>query len=292
MSDRGTRVEDVGASSEELPSSECAAPPVERAGTVWVAQAAGFAYRTLRDVSRSWTVLGVAIGLPPMMYLLVTATRSFDPTTKGLFAVGIAALGAMIASLTVFGSQLAVDLEADRFRAYRSMAVSPSADLAGRMAASSTVAALALIFGLAVGILDGAPLGVGSVVQAATVVAALLGLSVVLMTAAIPIVVAANNEQYAQFALSLVAVFGFMLTGYNGMLPSVAILDQSVVQLFPNVLATRAMAVRLVTVEGVSAIDFVGTAGRLATLAVYSAGTAAVGTALARWQLYDKEVLR
>jgi len=284
-------MEDVGAGSGELPTEKRTAPPTEPSAGVWRDQAAGFTHRTLRDVARSWTVLGVAVGLPPTMYLLVTAMRSFDPTTKGLFAVGIAVLGAMIASLTVFGSQLAVDLEADRFLAYRSMSVSPSADLAGRMAAGSAVAALALVVGLVVGVLDGAPIGVGGVVPALVSVAAFLGLSVVFMASAIPIVVAANNEQYAQFALSLVAVFGFMLTGYNGVLPSVAILDESVVQLFPNALATRAMAVRLVTAEGASTVDFAGAAGRFVALAAYSVGAGIVGVVLARWQLYDRGVL-
>lgn len=264
--------------------------PVEQMGRVWVAQAAGFTYRTLRDVGRSWTVLGVAVGLPPVMYLLVTATREFDPTTKGLFAVGIAVLGAMIASLTVFGSQLAVDLEADRFIAYRSMAVHPSADLAGRMAAGLVVAALALIFGIGVGILDGASIGVNGVLPAAVSVAAFIGLSIVFMAVAVPIVVTANNEQYAQFVLSLVAVFGFMLTGYNGMLASVAVLDESIVGLLPNVLATRAIAVRLVTVEGPANIGFAGEASRLAPLAVYSVVAAVFGVLLARWQLYDRVV--
>lgn len=265
---------------------------VKQKGRLWVAQASGFTYRTLRDVSRSWSVLAVAVGLPPIMYLLVTATRSFDPTTKGLFAVGIAVLGAMIASLTVFGSQLAVDLEADRFIAYRSMAIRPSADFAGRVAAGLVVAALALVFGLGVGVLDGAPVGVAGVLPVAVSLGAFLGLSVVFMAVAVPIVVAANNEQYAQFVLSLVAVFGFMLTGYNGMLSSAAVLDESIVGFLPNVLATRTIAVHLVTAENIASAGFATERGRLVPLAVYSVGAAVLGVLLTRWQLYDKGVRR
>lgn len=277
-----------------------ASPPTEtddrssvgRSGRNWVAQTSGFTYRTLRDVSRSWTVLAVAVGLPPVMYLLVTATREFDPTTKGLFAVGIAVLGAMIASLTVFGSQLAVDLETDRFAAYRSIAVRPSADFAGRVAAGLVVAGLALVFGLGVGALDGAPVGVTGVLPTAVSVVSFLGLCVVFMAVAIPIVVAANNEQYAQFVLSLVAVFGFMLTGYNGMLPSVAVLDGSVVDLLPNVLATRTIAVQLVTSQSVTSVGVAAERPRLAPLAVYSVVAAAFGVLLTRWQLYDRGIGR
>ncbi|GAA0724680.1 ABC transporter permease [Halorubrum trapanicum] len=236
--------------------------------------------------------MAVAVGLPPIMYLLVTATRSFDPTTKGLFAVGIAVLGAMIASLTVFGSQLAVDLETDRFIAYRSMAVCPSADFAGRVVAGLVVAALALTFGLGVGILDGAPVGVTDVLPVAVSLAAFLGLSIVFMAVAVPIVVAANNEQYAQFVLSLVAVFGFMLTGYNGMLSSVAVLNESMVGLLPNVLATRTIAVQLVTTETITSVGFGAERGRLVPLAVYSVGAAVLGVLLTRWQLYDRGVQR
>lgn len=288
MNDGGATVDDAESAPSESRTDSRTATPVEPVRGVWLGQASAFTYRTLRDVARSWTVLGVAVGLPPTMYLLVTATREFDPATKGLFAVGIAVLGAMIASLTVFGSQLALDLEDDRFLAYRSLAVRPSADLAGRMAAGLAVAALALAFGLAVGVLDGAPIGVGGVVPAVVSLAAFLGLSVVFMAAAIPVVAAANNEQYAQFALSLIAVFAFMLTGYNGVMPSIAILDESVVQFAPNALATRAMATRLVAVEGALGVEFAGTANRLVPLAGYGVGAAAVGALLARWQLYDR----
>ena len=263
---------------------------IEKQAHIWVAQASGFTYRTLRDVSRSWSVLAVAVGLPPIMYLLVTATRSFDPTTKGLFAVGIAVLGAMIASLTVFGSQLAVDLEADRFVAYRSMAVHPSADFAGRVVAGLVVAALALIVGLGVGVLDSAPISVTGVLPIVVSLAAFLGLSVVFMAVAVPIVVAANNEQYAQFVLSLVAVFAFMLTGYNGMLSSVAVLSESISGFLPNVLATRTIAVQLVTSENITRVGFTVERGRLVPLVVYSIAAALLGVLLTRWQLYDRGI--
>lgn len=263
---------------------------IEKQAHIWVAQASGFTYHTLRDVSRSWSVLAVAVGLPPIMYLLVTATRSFDPTTKGLFAVGIAVLGAMIASLTVFGSQLAVDLEADRFVAYRSMAVRPSADFAGRVVAGLVVAALALVVGLGVGVLDSAPISVTGVLPVVVSLAAFLGLSVVFMAVAVPIVVAANNEQYAQFVLSLVAVFAFMLTGYNGMLSSVAVLSESISGFLPNVLATRTIAVQLVTSENITRVGFAAERGRLQPLVAYSIGAALLGVLLTRWQLYDKGI--
>jgi len=258
----------------------------------WMRQASGFTYRTLRDVSRSWTVLAIAIGLPPVMYLLVTATREFDPTTKGLFAGGIAVLGAMIASLTVFGSQLAVDLETDRFVAYRSMGVYPSADFAGRVAAGVVVAALALCFGLGVSVIDGVPVDISGALPVAVSIAAFLGLSVVFMAVAVPVVVAANNEQYAQFALSLIAVFGFMLTGYNGMLMEAAILDGSTSGLLPNVLATRTMTAQLITTERVASAGSAGGSSRLAPLFVYSLGAAAFGVLLTRWQLYNRGVRR
>ena len=288
MSDSDAKVASLEKTSTETKMEDRSS--IEKQAHIWVAQASGFTYHTLRDVSRSWSVLAVAVGLPPIMYLLVTATRSFDPTTKGLFAVGIAVLGAMIASLTVFGSQLAVDLEADRFVAYRSMAVHPSADFAGRVVAGLVVAALALIVGLGVGVLDSAPISVTGVLPVVVSLAAFLGLSVVFMAVAVPIVVAANNEQYAQFVLSLVAVFAFMLTGYNGMLSSVAVLSESISGFLPNVLATRTIAVQLVTSENITRVGFAAERGRLQPLVAYSIGAALLGVLLTRWQLYDKGI--
>lgn len=288
MSDSDAKVASLEKTSTETKMEDRSS--IEKQAHIWVAQASGFTYHTLRDVSRSWSVLAVAVGLPPIMYLLVTATRSFDPTTKGLFAVGIAVLGAMIASLTVFGSQLAVDLEADRFVAYRSMAVRPSADFAGRVVAGLVVAALALVVGLGVGVLDSAPISVTGVLPVVVSLAAFLGLSVVFMAVAVPIVVAANNEQYAQFVLSLVAVFAFMLTGYNGMLSSVAVLSESISGFLPNVLATRTIAVQLVTSENITRVGFAAERGRLQPLVAYSIGAALLGVLLTRWQLYDKGI--
>ena len=288
MRDSDATIDRAGTSPDTSNQSRRWVPSVGRSSRVWASQASGFAYRTLRDVSRSWSVLAVAIGLPPVMYLLVTATRQFDPATKGLFAVGIAVLGAMIASLTTFGSQLAVDLETDRFVAYRSMAVRPSADFAGRVVAGLVVAALALVFGLGVGVLDGAPLAVTGAWSAAASTVAFLGLSVVFMAVAVPVVVAANDEQYAQFVLSLVAVFGFMLTGYNGMMPSVGVLDGSISGLLPNVLGTRTIASQLVTTDGATAIGFFEESGRLAPLVGYGIVAGTVGVLLTRWQLYDR----
>lgn len=255
--------------------------------SVWFKQASAFTYRTLRDISRSWTILGIAVGLPPIMYLLVTATREFAPTNKGLLAVGIAVLGAMIASLTVVGSQLAVDADADRFHAYRSMAVSPSADLAGRMVAGVVVAALALGVGLAVGVLDGAPIGVSGVVPAVITVGAFLGVTVVFASAAVPVTLAANDEQYAQFALSLIAVFAFVLSGYNGIMPSVAVLDESLVGLLPNALGTRAIALQLVTTDGVTLTQTDGWAVLLMGCGLAATVVAAL---LVRAGWYDRRV--
>lgn len=290
MSDSDARVASLETTSTAAKMEDRSS--IQKQARIWVAQASGFTYRTLRDVSRSWSVLAVAVGLPPIMYLLVTTTRSFDPTTKGLFAVGIAVLGAMIASLTVFGSQLAVDLETDRFVAYRSMAVRPSADFAGRVVAGLVVAALALVVGLGVGVLDSAPISVTGVLPIVISLASFLGLSVVFMAVAVPIVVAANNEQYAQFVLSLVAVFAFMLTGYNGMLSSVAVLSESISGFLPNVLATRTIAVQLVTSENITRVGFAAERGRLVPLVVYGIGAALLGVLLTRWQLYDRGIRR
>jgi ABC-2 type transport system permease protein len=181
-------------------------------------------------------------------------------------------------------------LEADRFVAYRSMAVRPSADFAGRVVAGLVVAALALVVGLGVGVLDSAPISITGVLPAVVSLAAFLGLSVVFMALAVPVVVAANNEQYAQFVLSLVAVFAFMLTGYNGMLSSVAVLSESISGFLPNVLATRTIAVQLVTSENITRVGFAAERGRLQPLVAYSIGAALLGVLLTRWQLYDKGI--
>ena len=281
MADDAVDAEQTAVSTADVSVSD------ENAVSAWIDQAGAFAVRTVRDVARSWTVLGTAVGLPAVMYLLLTATGDFSPTRTGTFAVGIAVLGAMISSLTVFGSQLAVDAEDKRFHAYRAMVVSPSADVVGRMVAAVGVAGVSLSVALLVGVASGAPIGVDGVVPALAAFGGLVGVSVVFAAAAVPVVVAANNERYAQFVLSLVAVFAFMLTGYNGILPSVAVLDESVVRLLPNALATRTMALQLVATDGVGVTQTDGWAGLLAVYGLFSTGVVVL---LVRVGLYDRGV--
>jgi hypothetical protein len=83
-----------------------------------------------------------------------------------------------------------------------------------------------------------------------------------------------------------------MLTGYNGMLTSVAVLDESVVGLLPNVLATRTIAAQLVTSENIASVGFAAERGRLVPLSLYSIGAAVFGVLLTRWQLYDRGLQR
>jgi ABC-2 type transport system permease protein len=136
---------------------------------------------------------------------------------------------------------------------------------------------------------SGAPLGVSGVIPALAAFGGFVGVSVVFASAAVPVIMAANDEQYAQFALSLIAVFAFMLTGYNGVLPSVAVLDESIVRLLPNTLATRTMALQFVTTDGVGITQTDGWGVLLAGYSVVSTGTAVV---LVKVGLYDRGMFR
>ena len=239
-------------------------------------------------------MLGWVIAFPAIMYLFFVAQGSDGPATgDAITSIGIGIMGALFVCLYLFGDQLAGDLEDRRYAAYRSMPLSPAADLAGRMVAGLLLATAAFAGTILAGLATGAEYGLRGPESIPIVLVAGLLTCVFWMITSIPIVLAADNERVAEWGTSLVAVGAFVLTGFNGALGSQSPIEGEVLNYLPNALPTRLLVYHLVPTEEWAELGAAPPAMPtgiefLALLAGYALLALAVGTVLLNRYAYDR----
>ncbi|MFP8954680.1 ABC transporter permease [Natrialbaceae archaeon A-arb3/5] len=263
-------------------------------GRVWLDQATAFAARSLQEVRNSWIMLLWVVAFPAIMYLL-TATQGTDSSaaSDATFSIGIGVLGAMFVCLYLFGNQLATDLEDSRYVAYRSMPISPSAELAGRMTAGLVLAGAAFAATMLAGVATGATYGLRGPESIAIVLLAGVLTCVFWMVVAIPLVVVADNKRVAEWTTTLLAVSAFVLTGFNGAMPGSAPLDGDLLNVLPNTLPTRLLVYHLVPAENWTELGVAPPAlptgpEHVALLVGYAVLALVVGTLVVNRSLYDR----
>lgn len=262
----------------------------------WANQVRAFAERSLREVARNRIMLFWVIGFPPGMYLLyivVMGSGAYPPAQQASFALGIGMLGAIFASLFVFGKQLATDIEDQRYAVFRALPIRPSADLTGRMLVGLTLASAAFLSTVAVAALTGASFGLRGVASVPVVLAAGVLSCVCWMVVALPIVAVADSERYADFITSGLATGAFVITGFNGVVPTLSPLDTTVLNYLPNTLPTRLMAYHLVdttrrTDIGLAPATMPTNPAYLGLLFVYAVVFLAVGAVVLNGALYKR----
>lgn len=257
-------------------------------------QARAFTVRSLREVRNSWFMLAWVIAFPAIMYLLrVIQGGEISAAADASAALGTGILGAMFVCLFVFGNQLATDLEDRRYAAYRSMPISPVAELTGRMGAGLVLAAGAFGVTILAGVATGASFGLRGPESIPIVLLAGVLTCLFWMVVAIPFVVVAGNKRVASMMTTLVAVMAFVLTGLNGAVPAQSPIDGQVLNYLPNTLATRLLVAHLVPAEnwtalGVSPPALPTEPAFLGLLAAYTLLAVLAGTALVHRTLYDR----
>ncbi|ELY42923.1 ABC transporter permease [Natronorubrum tibetense] len=261
---------------------------------LWLEQAGAFATRSLREVRNSRLMLGWVVSFPAIMYLFLVV-QGAEGTAAGdaITSIGIGIMGAMFVCLYLFGDQLASDLEDRRYAAYRSMPISPVADLAGRMAAGLLLSVAAFGLTIVVGVATGAEYGFRGPESIPIVVVAGLLTCIFWMVVAIPLVLATDNARVAEWATSLVAVGAFVLTGFNGALAELSPIEGEILNYLPNTLPTRLLVYHLVPAENWAELGAAPPAMPtglefLALLAGYAALALVVGAALLNRYCYDR----
>lgn len=253
-------------------------------------QAAAFTDRSLREVLNSWTMLLTAIALAPGMQLLYATRGELSPAMTASWAIGTGVFGAIYLCLYVFGYQLASDLEDRRYAAYRSMPISPLAELSGRMLAGLLLAATTFALTIAAGAATGAEFGLRGLASVPVVLLAFALTCAVWMVVAVPFVVYAKNERVAEYAVPLIAIAGYILTGFNGVVAELSFVESDVLNYLPNTLPTRVLLYHLVPDAEWAAAGGTAPAGPeyVALLAVYAAVALGVGTVLFNRVLYER----
>ncbi|WP_435552997.1 ABC transporter permease [Natrinema sp. CGMCC1.2065] len=278
----------------ETPTTEAADGVSTGSRGVWFAQARAFTDRSLREVRNSGLMLAWVIAFPAITYLLrVTQGTETSAAADASVAIGTGVLGAMFVSLFLFGSQLATDLEDRRYAAYRSMPISSSAELAGRMAAGLVLAAGSFAVTIVVAVATGAAFGLRGPASVPVVLLAGVATCLFWMVVAVPFVVVAGNKRVASMATTLVAVMAFVLTGLNGVVPAQSPIDGPALNYLPNTLATRLLVAHLVPAEnwtelGVSPPQLPTEPAFLALLTGYTLIAVVAGSVLVTRTLYDR----
>lgn len=267
----------------------------------WLAQVQSFTERFGRELFRNRTVLFWTIAFPVGFYLL-TITVFIDtgpipaetlPRVKAGIAVGYGMFGAIVASLNAFGQQLAADFEAERYVQFRSLPLSPTADLAGRMLAGLALSAVAFAVTLVAAALTGAEFALKSALSPAIVVLAVVTFAVFWMVLAVVVSVLVREARYASIITVSLALVAYFLTGYNGTDPTAYAGPDAALNLMPHTLATRLIADHVVKSMGGStlappAVPDPGVG--IGLLVAWALGALIVGTAVMRRVVYNKGV--
>ncbi|WP_231190406.1 hypothetical protein [Haladaptatus sp. DYF46] len=259
-----------------------------------VRQAMAFTERSFREVSTSWTMLLTIVALAPGMQLLYTSQiDGLSPTMTASWAIGTGTFGAIYICLYVFGYQLASDLEDGRYAAYRSMPISPLSELAGRMFAGVLFATATFALTIAAGVATGGSFGLRGVESIPIVVLAFALTCAAWMIVAVPFVVYAKNERVAEYAVPMIAIAGYILTGLNGITTELSMIEGEVLNYLPNTLPTRLLVYHLVPDAEWTAIGAAPPAApagpeSVALLGLYALLAIVVGVALFTVVLYER----
>lgn len=262
--------------------------------SVWLSQVRAFTERCLREVMNSWTMLLTVLALPAGLQLFYGVMWEDMPATMLSSAtVGTAVFGAMYICLYIFGYLLAGDLEDRRYEAYRSMPLSPSADLSGRMLAGIALAAVAFVLTILAGVVTGGSFAIRGLASVPIAVLAFLLTCVFWMILAVPFVVYTENERVAEYAVPMIGMLGYMGTGFNGVMVELAPIEGEVLNYLPNTLPTRLLVYHLVPAGDWAEIGVAPPAmptgpEYVVLMAVYALIAVAVGTVVVNKALYKR----
>ncbi|MFC7070130.1 ABC transporter permease [Halobaculum lipolyticum] len=226
--------------------------PVKEAtetGVRWPTQAGAFATRTLKELFRNRAALVWGLAAPAFFFLVFGVLLGDPGIQRGANAVVFGVFGAFSVSLVIFATALSADLKAKRYRKLRSLPISPTADLLGRFTGGLVLALVSFALVLAVGVATDGTLAIRSAVSVPIVFVALVLFCLLAMGAAVFVASVLDDGEYVVGVTNMLTLALFFLTGYNGLLPSMAPGSLGEwVNVFPNSLATRLAVYHLVPV--------------------------------------------
>lgn len=264
-------------------------------GTAWPRQTRAFAVRTLRELFRNRATLVWGLAAPAFFFLVFGVLLGDPGIQRGANAVVFGVFGAFSVSLVIFATALSADLKAKRYRKLRSLPVSPTADLLGRFTGGLVLALVSFALVLGVGVAADGTLAIRSAVSVPVVLGALVLFCLLAMGAAVLVASVLDDGEYVVGVTNMLTLSLFFLTGYNGLLPSMAPGPLGeLVNVLPNSLATRLAVYHLVPVGSGAGTPLVPPAlptGLESALLLggYAVAGVVLGSVVMRRRIYDGE---
>ena len=268
---------------------------------LWSRQAGAFVRRQLREMFRNKTVLFWSLGFPAVFYLLTIT--AFVPMSeipadirggvKATTAIGYGVFGSVIVCLNAFGQQLVTDIVDERYTEFRSLPLSPSADLVGRLASGVVFALAAFLFVIAVSVATGAEYTLRGVESIPIVFGAFVLSAVVWMVIALLIVLVVQNARFANIISLSLALASYFGTGFNGTDVTSFTGSDWLLNVLPNTLATRVVTYHLADIgswepSGLAPPDPPSSLAYLGLLAAYGIVFAIVGIVVTNKVIYKQ----
>ena len=221
-----------------------------------VRQSFAFLYRYVRVLRHRPIGLLWMLGFPAAFYLVTIATfidfstipESYHGAVRATTALSYGIFGAVLVSLTTVSGGLVSDLEAGRPGVYRSIGVSPAADLAGRVGSALCIASAAVFIVIGVSLRTGATYTF-SVTALPLVVVAFVGSVLPWIVIAYAIAIGTKSKRYATLIAVSLALVSYFATGFNGTVPATFTGDPGWLNLLPNTLSTRILVANMVGIE-------------------------------------------
>lgn len=225
--------------------------PMRRA-KVWYTQFRAFVDIYFQIMSREKTALFWVFVWPTVWYVLTSQflAGTESPEAKASQAVALGIFAAFGVTLSGFAGGFSRDMDAKRYRKYRSLPLKPSADFAGRFTRGFLIAVLSFVFLLLVGLLDGASFSVRSSFSPLIVVASLFLFCMIGMSTALLLTVVVDKTEYVMTIANAGQVIVFFVTGFNGTVTDLIPSNfRPTLNYIPNSLATRIQIYHLVDTD-------------------------------------------
>lgn len=263
----------------------------------WVVQTKTFTRRHLKQLARNKMVLFITVAWPVLWYLLTMELFIEAPDENQLGYIKAAngmnygLFGAFTVTVAVFAGEFARDLDGERYRKLRSMPISPTADLAGRLLAGASLGVASYVVTIVFAYSHGATFFVPDVPTIIIILLTLILFCLIAMSLAMVLALAIPKPEHMTTIAVIAVLMAFFLTGYNGTAPDLIAENPEFINYLPNSLATR---MQITVWAGTENVDFMtppdapNSLSFVGILVAYSIGLLAISVAIIKKFAYKK----
>ncbi|WP_254863877.1 ABC transporter permease [Halovivax gelatinilyticus] len=189
--------------------------------TPWTRQSWAFARRNIQQTLRNPVLVFLLVGWPILWYVLTVSLFVDDANgpVKAAMGMTFGLFGAFTVTVTIFAGEFARDLDGDRYLKLRAMAVSPTADLAGRFGSGIVLGVASYVVTVAAALIHGATFVDLDARAIAIVAFTLLVFCLIAMTLALLLAIAIPKPEYMTTISVVLVLLAFYVTGQNGVVP-------------------------------------------------------------------------